>query len=124
MKYPNWRIILLLLFLSSIVDFCYAYTDSQIANAIYLAEGGARARVPYGILSVKVRDKQEAREICLRTIRNNRKRVKRQTRYTEFLEFLASRFCPVNCENDNGSNRYWLKNVKYFLRKGARNDKH
>jgi len=33
----------------------------KIADAIYRAEGGAQARVPYGILAVSVRNAAEAR---------------------------------------------------------------
>ena len=96
---------------------CFGWTDEQIADAIYKAEGAEKAKVPYGILSVKVKDEAEARRVCLNTIRNNRKRFLKQTKYKTYLEFLASRYCPVGCENDNGTNKYWLKNVKYFLNK-------
>jgi hypothetical protein len=93
-----------------------AYTDTQIVNAIYKAEGGAKATYAYGIRSVKYSTVAEARRICFNTVRNNRKRFAKQSKYTDFLEFLASRYCPVGCDNDRGTNKYWVKNVRYFLK--------
>lgn len=94
------------------------YTDEEIADAIYLAEGGVKAKVPFGILSVKCDGYNDCRKVCLNTIRNNRKRYKKYgyKKYKTFLEFLASRYAPVGASNDpHNLNRYWLKNVKYFL---------
>lgn len=92
------------------------YTDTQIVNAIFRAEGGHKAQYLYGIRSIKYRDEADARRICFNTVRNNRARFAKQTKYKDYLEFLASRYCPINCDNDRGTNKYWLKNVKYFLR--------
>ena len=92
-----------------------AYSDEQLATAIWYAEGGARAVKPYGILSVKVSGAEEARRVCLNTIRNNRVRWQKAGAKGDYLEFLANRYCPVNCENDNGSNKFWLRNVRYYL---------
>lgn len=93
------------------------YTDTQIVTAIYKAEGGAKATYLYGIRSVKYKDEAEARKICFNTIKNNRVRFTKQTKYSDFIEFLGSRYCPVNCDNDRGTNKYWTKNVRYFLNK-------
>lgn len=62
------------------------YTDSELADAIYKAAGGDKAKVPYGILSVPVKDKQDAHRICLNTIRNNRVRFANQTKFTDYKE--------------------------------------
>ena len=114
------KLILLICLLLSMPCIVYSYTDNEIANAIYKAEGGPKAKKPYGILSVPCDSEQSCRQICLNTIRNNRKRYRDygHKRYDTYLEFLASRYAPVNCENDNGTNRFWLKNVLYFLEKG------
>lgn len=96
-----------------------AYSDEQIVNAIYQAEGGAKATYAYGIRSVKYSSVAEARRICFNTVRNNRKRFAKQTKYTDFLEFLASRYCPIGCDNDRGTNKYWLKNVRHFLKEAT-----
>ncbi len=95
----------------------HAYSDEQIVNAIYHAEGGSRATYAYGIRSVPYRDIAEARRICFNTVRNNRKRFARQSFYTDFIEFLGSRYCPVSA---HPKNRYWVSNVRYFLAKGGR----
>ena len=88
------------------------YTDEQIVNAIYHAEGGAKATFAYGIRSVPYRDIKEARRICFNTVRNNRKRFAKQGKYTDYIEFLGSRYCPVSA---HPLNRNWVKNMRYFL---------
>ncbi len=115
----NKKLVLLVLFIS-IISNCFAYTDEQICDAIYLAEGGKKAKVPYGILSVKCANEQECRQVCLNTVKNNRKRYKNYgyKKYKSFLEFLASRYAPIGVKNDpNNLNKNWLRNVKYFLKK-------
>jgi len=99
-----------------ISNFAFAYTDQELADAIFKAEGGYKAKYLYGIRSVKYRDEQEARQICLNTIRNNRIRFRQQNKYDDYLEFLASRYAPLNADNDKkGLNKNWIRNVKYFL---------
>jgi len=97
------------------------YTDNQIADAIFKAEGGSKAKSPFGILSVKCEGYNGCRRICLNTIRNNRKRFADYgyKEYPDFLSFLQSRYAPTkNATNDpKGLNRNWLKNVRYFLKK-------
>lgn len=85
---------------------------NRIADAIYLAEGGPKARVPYGILSMKVRDKSHARQICLNTIQNNYRRWKTSGSKEPFLDFLANRYCPPT---DSVGNKNWKRNVRAFL---------
>src|SRR5690242_872338 len=82
----------------------------KLADAIKKAENSTK--YPYGIVSINVHGNEElARKICLNTIRANYKRFKNQTKYKDYLEFLATRYAPVNCSNDNGTNRFWLRNV-------------
>jgi hypothetical protein len=89
---------------------------NKVVDAIYLAEGGSKAKVPYGILSVKVSSKEEARKVCYNTVRNNWKRWENSGNPGTYLEFLASRYAPVGAKNDpTGLNRNWIKNVSYFL---------
>ena len=119
---------ILLLFLSSCdtlpLPAQEEYSDLEIAEAIWQAEGGVKATYPYGIRSVLCEGLAECRKICLNTVRNNRKRyiVYGYKQYPDFLSFLASRYAPTkNCENDlRGLNNNWLKNVRYFLTKGAK----
>jgi hypothetical protein len=124
-----WRVAvgILAVFLTVGIARAAEYTDAEILAAIYQAEGGARAQYLYGIRSVKYKNAQEARAICLRTIRNNRARYRkyldgtrtrkggeffRAVSYADFLEFLGNRYCPPGL---GGVNRYWLRNVRKIL---------
>jgi hypothetical protein len=90
----------------------------RIADAIYVAEGGAKAKKPYGILSVKVANAQEARQVAINTVRNNWKRWHDAGRPGDYIEFLAKRYAPLGVANDpSGLNKNWLKNVRAGLAK-------
>ena len=94
--------------------YCFAevFTNNQIANAIYKAEGGSKTNHPYGIL-VKYKH-TTPRQACLNTIAHAR----RDFNEGDFISFLGSRYCPVGASNDpQGLNKNWIKNVKYFLNK-------
>jgi len=91
------------------------WTDTEIVEAIWKAEGGAKATYAYGIRSVKYKDKAEARRICFNTVRNQRRRHKAHDCKLTYLECLSKRYAPIGCDNDTGSNKFWLKNIKYFL---------
>jgi hypothetical protein len=88
---------------------------SRYADAIYQAEGGPRAKVPYGILSVKVRDAAEARKACIRTVQRNHDRWEAAGRPGYFLHFLADSYCPPSA--DPVGNRNWKANVTAYLHK-------
>lgn len=103
------------LFISAVVAQAQL-TEKQIekiADAIYRAEGGPRAKVPYGILSIKVSSKDEARRVCKNTIRNNFTRWQIARRYSwnkdSYLVFLAKRYCPPSA--DPVGHKNWIKNV-------------
>ena len=91
-----------------------AATDDDIADAIYRVEGGARAKIPYGILSVKVRDASHARRICLATIRNNRIRWKNSGQPGSYLDYLADKYCPRSA--DPIGNKNWKVNIKRLVK--------
>ncbi len=78
-----------------------------------------KAKKPFGILSVPCDGYDDCRQICLNTIRNNRKRYAEwgHKSFPDYLTFLQSRYAPTeNATNDPlGLNRNWLKNVKWFL---------
>jgi hypothetical protein len=82
---------------------------NRLADAIYRAEGGAKAKVPYGILSVKVRSKLQARKICLNTIQNTYRRWLESGKQADFVDFLADRYCPPS---DSEGNKNWKRNVR------------
>lgn len=81
----------------------------RLADAIYQAEGGARAKVPYGILSVKVKDEAEARRVAINTARNNFKRWEKAGKPGTYIEFLANRYVPPTA--DPRGNKNWKVNV-------------
>jgi hypothetical protein len=86
-----------------------------IVAAIYIIEGGDNTRYPYGIKSVPVRDKAEARQVCENTVRNNLVCWERAGRPGEYLDFLADRYCPPSV--DPVGNRNWKRNIRSQLRK-------
>jgi hypothetical protein len=85
---------------------------NQVVDAIYLAEGGAKAKKPFGILSVPCSGYASCRRICLNTVRNNYKRWQNAGKPGEFLAFLASRYAPIEV---HPLNKNWLPNVRHFL---------
>lgn len=113
-----WILVAITLALSARASEIPADYANRLADAIFVVEGGAKAKVPYGILSVRVRDKAEARRVCLNTIRNNWRRWEEAGRKGEYLDFLARRYAPVGSKNDPKClNRHWLRNVKANLNK-------
>ncbi len=110
--------IMVLAMLTGIAHSEEVYPDEQIVNAIYLAEGGAKTNHPYGILTkYKVTTPRQA---CFNTVRNQRKRHKAHDCGYSYLECLQRRYCPIGAKNDpTGLNKNWLKNVRYFLKKGG-----
>jgi hypothetical protein len=93
----------------------------RIADAIFIIEGGTNARVPYGIVSIKVRDAVHARKICLNTIRNNHERWRKSGQKGKFLDFLADRYCPK--AGDPVGNRNWKRNIRFVLNNKAQKAK-
>jgi hypothetical protein len=87
------------------------YSNEQIANAIYRAEGGARTLHPYGILQHY--RTTSPRQACLNTIAHARKDWNGKG---DFILFLQRRYAPLNAANDpRHLNNHWYKNVMYFL---------
>lgn len=118
----TFRYILITLFILAVIftKSCYAEAgeidNNKLANAIYKAEGGSKATWLYGIRSVKYKNKAEAHQICLNTIRNQRRRHSKHDCGKTYLVCLRDRYCPLQAKNDPlGLNSHWLKNVKYFL---------
>lgn len=92
-------------------------TYDQFCDAVYIAEGGQKAKKPYGILSVPCNTESECRKICINSVRNNLKRFNNQSKYDDYIDFFGSRWCPVGAENDpTGLNKYWINNVRLILK--------
>lgn len=122
----KWTAIWLgVVFLICLCCNAHAYTDEQYVNAIYKAEGGSHAQYAYGIRSTSYKDRENARAICLRTVKHNRVRFQKYgyRTYPRFIEFLASRYCPTSgrslSKSEKRLNQYWIKNVMFFLRRSS-----
>jgi len=97
-----------------------------LADAIFLAEGGAKASVPYGIMfkGCSKSTPEYCRKICLNTI------TKRYQKWLEcgkecnsegFIEYLSRSYAPIGAANDpKGLNRHWSKNTKFFYEMGQK----
>lgn len=105
----------ILLLLLSATPLCAATLDvNRVADAIYRAEGGARAKEPYGILAVHVHNAAEARRVCIRTIRHAWRDYQLSPQKQTFIYFLADRYCPPSV--DPIGNRNWKHNVTLLCR--------
>lgn len=90
------------------------------ADAIYLAEGGDKARYSYGIRSIPYSTVSEARRYCKNTVYNTlvKYRKSRCNPDEKDIDCLARRYCPVGASNDKtGINKNWKKNVLFYLNK-------
>jgi hypothetical protein len=81
----------------------------RLANAIYKAENSKTH--PYGILAHY--KTTTPRQACINTIRH----ALRDFKGGDFISFLGSRYAPINCNTDNGSNRYWVRNVRHWYKR-------
>ena len=80
----------------------------KLATAIYYAEGGAKTKYPYGILT-KYKT-TTPRQACINTIKSN---LKRWNGEGDFILFLQKRYAPIGVSNDpTNLNSNWYKNVK------------
>ena len=113
-----FKILIITLIIALMCKACFAevFTNSQIASAIYKAEGGSKTNHPYGIL-VKYKH-TTPRQACLNTIKSAQKRFAKQSNEQDFIHFLSITYCPIGAANDpTGLNKNWEHNVKYFLDK-------
>ena len=90
----------------------------RITQAIWYAEGGNRAKKPFGVLSVPCEGYSACRAICRRTVVNTAARWKRAGRPGTFLHYLSLRYAPRGARNDpQGLNANWERNVYRHLRR-------
>ncbi len=118
MLHPMIKKILLILLLAASVQAAEIppLADSYVnrfADVIYKIEGGERARKPYGVLSVKVNSKEQARRVTINSIRNNWKRWHKAGKPGDFITFMANSWCPPSA--DPVGNRNWIKNAKFYM---------
>jgi len=92
---------------------------NKLADAIYRAEGGAKSKSPYGVLSIKLKGatpeakKEEARKITITSIKNNWNRWLKTDKSKNFIDFMADRWCPISA--DPVGNKNWKNNVKRIM---------
>lgn len=92
------------------LDFSKVEPDYEtLVAAIRRAEGGDKAKVPFGILSAKVSGEAEAKQVALNTAKNNYQRWVKAGQPGDYLTFLASRYVPESA--DPVGNKNWRKNV-------------
>ncbi len=113
---PSWFILAMIIATLITMTICLSLARAEdinigkLANAIYKAENSKA--YPYGIL-IKYKH-TSPRQACINTIKHA---LKDWNGKGVFIAFLGSRYCPINCDNDIGTNQFWVKNVKYFYRK-------
>lgn len=105
-------VILLLIYLSLSAHAENINVD-KLANAIYISEGGAKTKHPYGILA-KYKN-TTPRQACINTIKSAIKRFNKQSKEKDFILFLSKTYCPIGAKNDpTVLNKNWVKNVKFY----------
>lgn len=119
-------ILALPLLLISCQPCVHAFIDhGALKEAIYQAEGGAKAKKPYGVLSVPCTGKVDCGRIVDNSIRNSLKRYAKsggKGDYRDFIQFFGNRWAPPikGLKNDpTGLNRHWVGNVTALYEKRA-----
>ena len=85
------------------------YSDTQLVNAIWKAEGGEKAEYPYGIKSIKCSSLAMYRLACFQSVWNNKKRWIKADKPEDFIIFMGRRYSPPKI------NPNWVRLVKFFL---------
>lgn len=115
-----WVVIWAIFLAYALIDICHAdnapmVNIERLADSIYMAEGGAKTRHPYGILAHYKHT--TPRQACINTIKSG---LKRWNGRGDFIAFLGRTYCPVGALNDPwGLNKNWVKNVHKFYDKGV-----
>ncbi len=107
-------IAILCLALTAVAEPISPRLADDIADALWRAEGGHRARAPYGITTVRVRDHAHAREIALAAIRQEWDRWERGGRRGTFYQHFAARWCPA--KSDRRGNANLARNLTAIMR--------
>lgn len=82
----------------------------KLCDAIYVAEGGAKTRHPYGIM--KKYKTTTPRQACINTVNSAFKRYKKDDKGLDFVSFLGATYAPIGADNDpTGLNKNWVGNV-------------
>ena len=93
----------------------YKSEDWYLLLAIRQAENGRTPGREFGIMNPKANNLDKQAGWCAATIMNHHKRFGSDKVTPEFIVSLGKRYCPINCDNDNGTNKHWVKNVSYWF---------
>ena len=88
---------------------------NKIADAIYIIEGGRKTHHPYGVLG---KWHKSPRTICINTIKHQYRNWAKSGRKMAFTAYLGHVYAPVGCNNDVGTNKYWISNLNWYIQKG------
>lgn len=99
----------LILSAACIPEASASISQRALVDAIYVAEGGASAKKPFGVLSVPCSGYTACRKICENTVRNNLKRWERKGRPGDYIDFLGARYAPISA---HPLNKNWTRNVR------------
>ena len=88
------------------------YSNEEIVNAIFKAEGGYKADYLFGIRSIPYKDYNDAKKICLNSVRNGRARWVKAGKPYDLIIHIGLRYCPPKAHKLNSN---WVSNVKMFL---------
>lgn len=113
------RILLILLFTGIPGVTAQAPDPGKLCKAIYFAEGGAQTRHPYGIMT-KFKH-TSPHQACLNTVRHKYSDWQKSGSNSQFLTYLASKYCPVSSDTDNGTCQYWENNVRRLYANSIQN---
>ena len=106
--------ITLFLFFRPAMAFGAEYDSEFIADAIYIIEGGPKAKKPFGILSVPCEGYEDCRQVCINTINNSFTRWQAAGATGDFLTVLGNRYAPPQAHH---LNKNWLPNLRAVLAK-------
>lgn len=102
-------IMILILLLTWKAFACETIQVDKLVRAIYFVEGGAHAKFPFGIKSVRCEGYENCRCVCRNTVRNNILRWNKAGCPKDFISFLGTRYAPTS---DSPLNKNWIKNVR------------
>lgn len=105
------RIAPLFILLLGALPICAAPDMERLLNAVWKAEGGEKARVPYGITTVRVKSVADARRIAHKTLT----RALAERPDLPWIEATARVYCPA--KTDPVGHKNWKKNVLHFYHK-------
>lgn len=96
-----------------------AYTNEEICEAIFNAEGGEKSAKPYGLIYSDCETRAECYKVCVTTIKVYRRRFAKLNRREnpDFIKYVSRTWAPLQAGNDpQGLNQYHEKNLRWFIK--------